>query len=99
VRLRGPRTSPVKVNKTADRGATAGSDYDVETTLISIVENQKTVSVTVRGDRLVELNEVFFASLAVRSAPRWATRFTGTIRDDDNLGVGVPEPTGHPSPP
>jgi hypothetical protein len=95
VRLRGNVAYPVKVTaKTVDGTATAGSDYDglVTTLLFSPAENQKTISVAVRGDRFVEATETFTVILgAAVGAPLGDAAGIGTILSDEELNVGVPE--------
>jgi Calx-beta domain len=94
VRLRGPRIYPVKVTvQTADHGATAGSDYDALSTILLFksFESQKTVSVTVRGDRILEMDEMFIVRLGdPAGAPLADAVGVGTILNDDDLRVGVP---------
>jgi MYXO-CTERM domain-containing protein len=96
VRLRGRATYPVKVSaKTVDGTArVADSDYDALTTalIFNAFENQKTVSVTVRGDRFVETSETFSVVLgAAIGAPIADATGIGTIISDEQLSVGVPE--------
>lgn len=108
VRLRGPATFPVKVTaKTADGTATAGSDYDalITSLVFTSSESQKTVSVTVRGDRTLEASETFSVRLgAAVGAPLGDPTGIGTILNDEALTVGVPElspadPTAAPDEP
>jgi hypothetical protein len=95
VRLRGPRVSPVKViAKTADGTARAGSDYDALSTTVvfNALENQKTISVTVRGDLIREAAETLTVTLSgAVGAPLGDAVGVGTILDDDSLIVGVPD--------
>ncbi|HQS18297.1 Calx-beta domain-containing protein [Reyranella sp.] len=80
-------TGPVTVAyATADGTATAGQDYVAKSGTITFAagETEKTVSVTINGDRVAELNE----TLALRlSAPTGATladgAAAGTILTDD----------------
>ncbi|OYX04045.1 MAG: hypothetical protein B7Z15_17900, partial [Rhizobiales bacterium 32-66-8] len=80
-------TGPVTVAyATVDGTATAGQDYVAKSGTITFAagETQKTVSVTINGDRVAELNE----TLALRlSAPTGATladgAAAGTILTDD----------------
>ncbi len=95
VRLRSPAAFPVSVSaKTADGTATAGSDYDASSTLLlfNSFETQKTVSVTIRGDRLLEPSEAFTVRLSgAVGAPLGDPLAIGTILNDEGLLVGVPE--------
>jgi Calx-beta domain len=95
VRLRGKATYPVKVTaKTKDGTATAGSDYDalLVPLLFTASETQKTIAVTIRGDRGREANETFSVVLgAALGAPLADNVGVGTILNDDGLSVGVPE--------
>jgi hypothetical protein len=77
----------VSVNfATNDQSAKAGTDYDALTGTLAFSpgETSKTIVVTVRGDRVRELNETFFLNLS-----GWSGAFgadwsgIGTIRNDD----------------
>ncbi|MGH7292093.1 MAG: Calx-beta domain-containing protein, partial [Myxococcota bacterium] len=93
--------------KTVDGTATAGSDYDALSTslVFNASETQKTVSVTVRGDRTLEPSETFSVVLgAAAGAPLGDPTGIGTILNDEALIVGVPElspadPTAAPDEP
>ncbi len=95
VRLHSPAAFPVSVSaKTEDGTATAGSDYDALSTLVLFnpFETRKTVSVTVRGDRLLEPSEAFNVRLSgAVGAPLGDPLGIGTILNDEGLLVGVPE--------
>ncbi len=80
-------TGPVTVNfATANGTATAGEDYVSRSGTITFAagETQKTISVTVNGDKIAELNDTLALNL---SAPTGATIAdgvgTGTILTDD----------------
>lgn len=80
-------TGPVTVAyATANGTATAGQDYVAKSGTITFAagETQKTISVTVNGDKVAELNETLSLNL---SAPTGATiadgAATGTIATDD----------------
>jgi len=80
-------TGPVTVNyATADGTAMAGQDYVAKSGTITFAagETQKTVSVTINGDKVAELNETLALKL---SAPTGATladgAAAGTILTDD----------------
>ena len=80
-------TGPVTVNyATANGTATAGQDYVAKTGTITFAagETQKTVSVTINGDKVAELNESLALNL---SSPSGATladgAAVGTILTDD----------------
>jgi len=80
-------TGPVTVNyATANGTATAGQDYVAKsgTIIFAAGETQKTISVTVNGDKVVELNETLALNL---SAPAGATladgAAVGAILTDD----------------
>ncbi|WP_425069245.1 Calx-beta domain-containing protein [Reyranella sp.] len=80
-------TGPVTVNyATANGTATAGQDYVAKSGTITFAagETQKTVSVTINGDKVAELNEAFALNL---SSPSGATladgAAIGTILTDD----------------
>ncbi len=82
-------TGPVKVNfATANGTATAGQDYVAKSGTITFAagETQKTISVTLNGDKTVELNEAFGLNL---SSPVGATiadgAAVGTILTDDAI--------------
>lgn len=87
-------TGPVTVAyATADGTATAGSDYIAKSGTVTFAagETQKTISITVNGDKVAELNETLALTL---SAPSGATiadgAAVGTILTDD---VVVPKIT------
>ena len=80
-------TGPVTVAyATADGTATAGSDYIAKSGTITFTagETQKTISITVNGDKVAELNETLALTL---SAPSGATiadgAAVGTVLTDD----------------
>ena len=80
-------TGPVTVKyATADGTATAGQDYAAKSGTLTFAagETQKTVSITVNGDKVAELNETLALNL---SAPTGATladgSAVGTILTDD----------------
>ncbi|MDB5489924.1 MAG: endoglucanase, partial [Reyranella sp.] len=82
-------TGPVTVHyATADGTATAGQDYVAKAGTITFAagETQKTVSVTVNGDKVAELNETLSLNL---SAPTGATiadgAAVGTILTDEAI--------------
>ena len=88
VNLSGPHSNGVSVNySTADGAATAGSDYNTVSGRLTFAkgETSKTISIPVRGDRVVEPDEDFRVQL---SNPTKGTRIangTGyvTIVDDE----------------
>ena len=87
VTLSSASARPVTVQyRTADRTATAGTDYDWTngTLTFSPQEKQKTVVVTVWGDTLDENDERFTVSLSnATNATISRGTAVGTIRDDD----------------
>jgi hypothetical protein len=87
VTLSAPSTSTVTVQyATADGTATAGNDYTASSGTLSFApgETQKTITIAVQGDTVVEADETFSVRL---SAPTNATLGTsegqGTIQNDD----------------
>jgi hypothetical protein len=87
VTLDRPQTSNVTVHyATADGTATAGSDYKAASGTLSFAPGvtSKTITVSVKGDRVAEPNETFFVNL---TAPTNATivdgQGVGTIIDDE----------------
>jgi hypothetical protein len=76
---------------TADNTATAGSDYSSASGTLSFSPGatSRTVSVTVLGDTLDEVNETFFVNLSNASANAdiGTAQGTGTINDNDNAPV------------
>jgi hypothetical protein len=94
VQLSQASSQPVTVKyATADGTATAGSDYTATSNTLSFApgETKKTVSVSVKGDTVVEPNETFRVNL---STPTNATigkaQGVGTIVNDD-LAVVLPQ--------
>jgi hypothetical protein len=92
VTLSRPSTETITVAyATADSGATAGSDYQAASGMLTFApgETEKTITVLVNGDRLVEPTEAFVVNL---SNPTNANINTatgiGTILDDE-LTVSV----------
>jgi len=91
VQLSQSSSQPVTVKyATADGTATAGSDYTATSNTLSFApgETKKTVSVSVKGDTVVEPNETFRVNL---STPTNATigkgQGVGTIVNDDLASV------------
>ena len=88
VTLSSPATTDQSVSfSTADSSANAGSDYVASSGVITFLagELQKTVSITVLGDTVQELNETFVVTL---SSPSSGIQLgdavaTGTIVNDD----------------
>jgi len=91
VTLSNPRSTPITVSyNTTNQTAIAGSDYTPISGVLTFNPQQtvKTLSVSVKGDSLVENNETFFLNLNSSSGgailgPRKTA--TGTILDNDNL--------------
>lgn len=85
---------PVSVNyQTADGTATAPSDYTaIPLTALNFApgETQKTITVVVQGDTLVEANETFFVNLsgAVNAAVS-DNQGLGTITNDDATAISL----------
>jgi len=104
VSLSAPAAGPVTVNyATANGTATAGTDYTATSGTLSFAagETTKSVTVAVRGDRVVEANETLSLTL---SAPSGATigtgTGTGTIRNDDLPTISIRDASiqeGNPS--
>ena len=72
--------------RTVDGTAIAGSDYvALPPTAVTIAKNrrQATVTVRVKGDRVIEQNEVFYLDVSRSSSFTAATRASGTIVNDD----------------
>src|SRR6185436_18474536 len=78
---------------TADGTAIAGADYVAHSGTLSFDagDTEKTVTVAVNGDTVVEGNETFFVNL---SSPTWATlsdgQGQGTIANDDVPPLSCP---------
>jgi len=74
---------------TANNSALAGSDYIATTDTLSfgVGVNTQTISVTINGDRTVELSETFFVNLsgATNGAILTDSQGLGTIVNDDTL--------------
>ena len=91
--------------KTADGTATVGDDYygKWEKLSFGIGENTKTLTISVKGDHLVEPDETFYVNLfgATNGAKIGDGQGVGTIVDDDSYVVpvdpGRPFP-GNPDP-
>lgn len=80
VSLNAPSTFTVKVSyATANAGATAGSDYNAASGLLTFLPGQtsKSISVLVKGDTAVEPNEVFNVNL---TSPVNGTIGTGSAK-------------------
>jgi hypothetical protein len=89
---------PVSVTiNTANGTASADSDYVAINTTVTIDagQTQKTVSVAVRGDVLVELNETFEVTLSnpinatIAGAPLGSGQGIGTINDNDLPTISI----------
>lgn len=91
VQLSQASSSPVTVRyATANDTATAGSDYTAIANALTFApgETRKTVSVTVRGDTLVEGNETFRVNLSRATNARIVdAQGIGTIVNDDAAPV------------
>jgi len=76
---------------TANNTATAGSDYQSKSGVLTFApgETSKTITVTVNGDTLVESTETFFLDLCCQTNATIADdgRGVGTIVNDDPVGV------------
>ena len=87
VTLSAASDGPVSVNfATQDYGAHAGEDYIAASGSIAFAagETTKTITVNVRGDRIVEWEEVFYVNLTSASGAVISNgRGYGTIRNDD----------------
>ena len=71
---------------TQEYGARAGEDYDSTSGSIAFApgETTKTITVNVRGDRIVEWEEIFYVNLTAASGAVISNgRGYGTIRNDD----------------
>jgi Calx-beta domain-containing protein/hemolysin type calcium-binding protein len=71
---------------TADDTATAGSDYETISGVLSFDAGQqsKTISINIGGDTTIETNEAFFVNLSGETGGNIADgQATGTILDDD----------------
>ena len=81
-------TLPVTVDwKTADRTATAGTDYTAASGSLTFEtgEESKTIAVTVTGDDMDEPNETFEVTLSNAPGATFTdATATGTITDDDD---------------
>ncbi len=90
VQLTNQSTLPITVDvATANGSATLNSDYLPTSGQLTFapLETAKTVSVTVLGDLVVELNETFFVNLTNPTNTTIAdNQGLGTIVDDDNAG-------------
>ena len=86
-------TTPVTVRwTTADGTANAGTDYTAASGRLTfpVGEDQRTVSVPVRGDTEIEPDETFRVTLTGASGARLhRDTATGTIRNDDSSTVEV----------
>ncbi len=74
--------------QTADASATAGSDYDALSTIVTIPAGSTTgnIAVTVHGDTTTEPDETFTLQLSGANGGTLAASFaTGTIQNDDNV--------------
>lgn len=98
--------STVTVNfATANDTATAGSDYQSRSGLLTFLpgEISKTVTIAVNGDTTIETNETFFLDLCCQTNATMADgRGVGTIINDDPIRVqldatayGINEGAGH----
>src|SRR5207244_3393558 len=77
---------PVTVAYTTSNGtATAGSDYQASSGILTIPAGQTTgtITVLVNGDRLAEPNETFVVNLSSPNAVITDGQGVGTILDDD----------------
>jgi hypothetical protein len=87
VTLSAASDGPVSVNfATQDYGAHAGEDYEATSGSIAFAagETTKTITVNVRGDRIVEWEEVFYVNLTGASGAVISNgRGYGTIRNDE----------------
>src|SRR5207253_10447054 len=87
ITLSGPSSRAVTVNfATADSTATEGSDYQASSGTLTFNpgETTKTISVSVKGDTVVESNELFFLNLSNPSNAVLArSQGIGTIINDD----------------
>jgi chitinase len=93
---------PVSVTvATANGTASADSDYVTNNTTVTIDagQTQKTVSIAVRGDLLVELNETFEVTLStpvnatIAGAPFGSGQGIGTINDNDLPTISINDVT------
>lgn len=87
VTLSAASDGPVTVNfATQDYGAHAGEDYEATSGSIAFAAGEitKTITVNVKGDRIVEWEEVFYVNLTGASGAVISNgRGYGTIRNDD----------------
>jgi probable HAF family extracellular repeat protein len=87
VTLSSASEEPVSVNfATQDYGAHAGDDYEAASGTVAFAagETARTITVNVRGDRIVEWEEVFYVNLTGASGAVISNgRGYGTIRNDD----------------
>ncbi|HEX8217569.1 MAG TPA: Calx-beta domain-containing protein, partial [Allosphingosinicella sp.] len=88
VSLDKPAVGPVQVSyQTADGSAAAGSDYEAKAGFIQFAagEQSKSITVTISGDTLGEVDETFLVSLLSASGAKIGNGVaTGKIVNDDN---------------
>ncbi len=96
ITLSSAAASPVSVDFATGGGtATAGIDYlsNSGTLIFNPGETSKSISIDVMGDTSVEANETFLVSLSNLASTSPATiataSATGTITNDDTLGISV----------
>jgi len=92
VSLSNPSASTITMNyATADGAATAGSDYQTKSGMLTFNpgEVSKIISVVVNVDILAEVNETFFVNLSNPTNATFAdSQGLGTIEDDDSACPG-----------
>jgi hypothetical protein len=87
-------TSDVTVRFSTENGSASGGQFfdylsRSDTLTIRAGRTTGTISISIKGDTVIEGNETFFVALAEpRNASLDDPRGTGTIRDDDNSGPG-----------
>jgi hypothetical protein len=93
VSLVGSDGSPAQVDyATANDSATAGSDYVATSGTLSFPANTtaQTITITVKGDMLVEPDEAFFVNLDNASGATIAdNQGVGTIVNDDSTAISI----------
>ncbi|MCB8947301.1 MAG: hypothetical protein H6653_04715 [Ardenticatenaceae bacterium] len=89
VTLSAPSGKTITVDyATADGTATAGSDYVTDSGMLTFApgDTSKTISITINGDVVDEVNETYLVNLSNESNATLAdSQATGTITDDDPL--------------